>query len=323
MNKLFTRGPIVVVTLVAQIAHADLSLSGQVNTAVLFGGDIDEVEIVDNTATGSRFRIKGTTEWGGAEFYTRYETQIQENESFGAVDGSDSFDNRYAEVGIKGSFGNLSLGKGDGASNATAEATYVVNGNLLGGGPLPYFTVRGTLNRDNPEDVGWTYFDGFSRVSRVRYDTPSFAGISLSASLDSGDRNEIAARYSGDVGIGKATLYVGQANSADGDNDRTMISGGLKLNFGLSFAFSTNSRTQAGGEADLDSQLLSLGYQYGNIIVSADVGESGLDGENEMTSVGVQYNARKNVNLYANFSSYDNADDSTLDASFVGARYTF
>ena len=37
---------------------AEVELSGQLNAAVVFGGDVDDPEIVDNTASGSRIRLK-------------------------------------------------------------------------------------------------------------------------------------------------------------------------------------------------------------------------------------------------------------------------
>lgn len=323
MKKSLIISSVAAAMMAAPAAFAEVKISGQVNTALVFGGDVADPEIVDNTASGSRFRFRASTEVGSVKFYTRYEMQAQENNSFGAIDSSESFDTRYAEVGISGGFGKLSLGKGDGASNATAEATYFVTGNVLGGGPLSLFTNRGVLNRDNDAQVGWTYYDGFSRTSRLRYDSPSFGGFTVSASLDTGDRTEIAARYRGDLGFAKATLFAGSADSSDGSNDRTMVSGGLLFPFGLNFSFSVNDRTQGGGDPDLESQLLTIGYKVGKWAISADKGESGVDGENELTSIGFQYNPAKNINLYANSSSYDNADGSTLDAAFVGARFKF
>jgi len=305
----------------APAALAGVEVSGQVNAALLFGGDIKDPEIVDNSGSGSRVRFKASKEVGGAKFYTRYEFQAQENSSFSA-DGGESFDTRYAEVGISGNFGKLSLGKGDGASNATAEATYYVTGNVLGGTPLSYFNNIGTLNRDNDANVGWTYFDGFSRNSRLRYDSPSFSGLSFAASLNSGDRTEIAARYRGDLGFAKATLFAGSADSANGENDRTMLSGGLLFPIGFNVSFSMSDRTQAEGP-DLESQLFTIGYKVGKWAISADKGESGVDGENEITSIGFTYRPVKGVELYANNSSYDNGDGSSLSASFVGSRFKF
>lgn len=308
-------------------------LSGQVNAALVFGGDIADPEVVDNTASGSRLRIRASRDvLGGQRGFLRYEFQAQENNSFGAVDGGESFDTRFAEVGIKGGWGSVSLGKGEGASDGTAEISYQTSGNLFGGGHLPLFTVRGALNRDNADQaiaVGYTYYDGFGRTSRLRYDSPILAGFRGSLSLDSGDRQEAALRYRNGVGPGRLIGNLGLANSADGDNDRIMWGLGYKLKSGFSVSFGQNERTQAavGGvdQGDLQSQLLSLNYELGKWILSFDIGEQGGDvgDDNEVTQIGFQYNESKPLKMYAAFTKFDNADGSTLDAFFIGTRYTF
>jgi len=304
--------------------YAEVKISGQVSAALLFGGDVENPEIVDNAASGSRFRFRASEKVNDATTaFALYEIQVQENSSFGAVDGSESIDTRQANAGIKGSFGKISLGKGDGASNGTAEATFFLSGNVYGAGPLPFFSYKGTLEKDNPDTkVGWTYYDGFSRVSRLRYDSPSFGGLTISASLDTKDRNELAARYKGNVGIGKLLVYAGQANSSDGNNDRSMLSGGLELNNGLFVTAAFNKRT-SNVDAEQKSQLLSIGYKAKNFVVSADVGESGLDGENEVTSFGGTYNLSKSTRVYANTTKYDNSDGSSLKGNMIGIRYAF
>lgn len=311
------------------MAAADLTLSGQVTPAIVFGSNIENPEIVDNTGTGSRIRLRGNHKAGGFTLFTRYEIQIQENQSFGAVDGSESIDTRYAEVGFKGGFGSISLGKGDGASNGTAEGSYQVSGNFLGGGHLPFFALRGTLNRDNPgSEVGYTFFDGFSRNSRLRYDTPKVGGLTVAASLTNGADWEVAARLKRGLGPGKITVLAGYADSDNGNNDRTMLSGGYRFNFGLSFAGSFSSRTQGNDadgleQPDLESVLFSINYQIGPVIFSIDAGESGVDGEDEIQQVGAEWKVTKATDFYGGYTNFDNANGSSLDALFAGFRYKY
>ena len=319
--------------LIPTAAQADLNLSGQVTPAFLVGGDVDDLEIVDNTGTGSRIRLKGKHKLGGIRFFTRYEIQIQENQSFGAVDGSESIDTRYAEAGIKGNFGTFSIGKGDGAANATGEVSYQVSGNVLGGGHLPFFATRGVLNRDNPgTPVTYTQFDAFSRNSRIRYDTPNFGGLVLSGSVTNaagtgGVRTELAGRFKRKFGIGKATVLVGLTDTDDGSNDQVLIGAGWKFNFGLSGSVQYGERTNIDAAGlDLDDTemlLLSVNYQIGKLVVSADFGESGVDGESELTQFGAEYHATKFFDIYAGVANYDNADGSDLSAGFGGFRYKF
>ena len=174
----------------ASAEETKLTFSGQVGAAMLFGGDVKDAEVVDNSAAGSRLRIRGSSDAFGVKSFMRYEIGFQENQSFNRPEkrSTDSFDVRYAEAGLEGPWGKMSLGKGDGASNGTAEASYQVSGNLYGGGHLTLFTVRGTLLHDNwkklkwinekekPEWRAWEYYDGFSRVSRVTLRHPGFHG---------------------------------------------------------------------------------------------------------------------------------------------------
>jgi len=225
---------------------------------------------------------------------------------------------------VRGGFGEVLIGKGDGASNGTAEASFLVSGNLFGGGHLPLFTVASTLNRDNPNTaVGFTYYDGFSRNSRIRYNTPDFGGFTAAVSFASGDRQELGLRFKREIGPGKVTLQYGVANSSDGNNDRMMLSGGYKFDFGFSFAASVNSRTQGGGADDLESLLLSANYQFGKTTLSVDIGESGLDGENEVQQIGFIYKPVKYIDLYGGYVNYDNADNTSLASAFAGARYKY
>ncbi len=303
-------------------ADPSFEVSGQINAAFVFGGDVADPEVVDNTASGSRLRIRASRDaFNGQRAFLRYEFQAQENNSFSA-NGGESFDTRYAEVGLKGGWGKLSLGKGDGAANATAESSYITSGNLFGGGHLPLFTVVGVLNRDNTANVGWTYYDAFSRIPRLRYDTPSFGGLTGAISLDSGDRQEYALRYRGTVGPGRLNGNFGIANSADGGNDRQMLSFGYRHNSGFSASYSLNDRTQLAGP-DLESQLFSLNYQLNKWIFSVDFGDQGINGENEVKQIGFQYKESKPLSYYGAYTKFDNGDGSSLDAFFVGARYTF
>ena len=43
----------------ALAADPKLEISGQINAAMLFGGDIADPEIVDNNASGTRLRVRG------------------------------------------------------------------------------------------------------------------------------------------------------------------------------------------------------------------------------------------------------------------------
>lgn len=124
------------------------------------------------------------------------------------------------------------------------------------------------------------------------------------------------------MGSGKLTLLAGIADSGDGANDRTMLSGGYKFDFGLSLAASVNSRTQAEGP-DLESTLLSVNYQINKVNIGVDVGSSGEDGENELQQIGAEWKITSSADLYGGLTNFDNADGTSVSALFTGLRYKY
>ena len=76
---------------------------------------------------------------------------------------------------------------------------------FLGGGTLSYAHLSpADQNNGDPFGTAWSGFtnlDGFSRKERIRYDTPSIAGLSLSASYQSNDDVDAGLRFThtGDV----------------------------------------------------------------------------------------------------------------------------
>jgi predicted porin len=56
-------------------------------------------------------------------------------------------------------------------------------------------------------------FDGLSRDDRIGYDTPTFAGFTLSSSWVTDDRWDVAARYAGDFGGVKLAAAISYAKN--------------------------------------------------------------------------------------------------------------
>ena len=83
------------------------------------------------------------------------------------------------------------------------------------------------------------HFDGLSRDDRVRYDTPTFAGIGLSASTLNADGTwDVAAGYSGSFSGVKAKLGAHYATSGGTGGTATWgVSGGLLHESGLNVDF--------------------------------------------------------------------------------------
>ncbi len=196
-----------------------LAISGQINRAVLVANDGYNSTLyhVDNSVSNSRFRLVGTAQPSQAlTIGTRLEVAVSPDRSSAVSQQnkylSDTyFDQRWLEISFENKLlGKLSIGKGDTASNTTAEVdlsrTDVVQYASLAdmGGGLLFRGKRGTnsyieTGKDSSgkpvylkvSDIFKSY-DGLSRQSRLRYDSPSLFGFHLAGSLVSGQRSDIA-----------------------------------------------------------------------------------------------------------------------------------
>ncbi len=195
-----------------------LAISGQINRAVVVANDGYNSTLyhVDNTASNSRIRFVGTAKANeDLSIGTRIEIAVSPDRSSAVSQQqktlSDTyFDQRWVEVSLASKrFGKLSIGKGDTASNTTAEVdlskTDVVQYASItdmGGGFLfrskngtQAFIPNGTSNLKVAD--AFSSFDGLSRQSRLRYDSPNLYGFSLAGSLVSNQRSDLALFWGG------------------------------------------------------------------------------------------------------------------------------
>jgi predicted porin len=190
-----------------------LAISGQLNRAFTLAGDGRSPKFypVDNSNSSSRIRVTGTAEISDElSLGTRFEVAISPDASskVSQIDQSPGnwFDQRWAEISLSSvHYGKLSLGKGDTASNNTAEVD-------LSGTDVALYTkvsdiAGGLLFRERGGDKPFTEVkvsdvfqnrDGLSRESRLRYDTPAFYGFSIAASLVSNQRYDAAVFWGGE-----------------------------------------------------------------------------------------------------------------------------
>jgi len=263
------------------LSNVNLSLYGQVNQAVLFtdNGDSSDWFLVDNSNSQTRFGLKATMDTGmGWDVSGRIEYGIVSNASsdvnqfntFNAT--SDNFKLRWAEASFKkSSFGKISIGKGDSASNNTAEidlsgttvASYAHITDMTGS-TLWYDNSTGTLSELKIKDV-FDDFDGMSRTDRLRYDTPSFGGFSLATSASSGDAFDGALFFSRKYGETKVAAAFGVANPGDLiENTDLQYSGSVSvlLPMGLDATFSAGYQDLEDGSRENPTNWWGkLGYQ--------------------------------------------------------------
>jgi hypothetical protein len=179
-----------------------LAISGQVHRAVNIADDGKNTKayFVDSDASNTRVRFVGTAKaTDDLTLGTRIELAIAPNESSDVnqrdQESGDFFDQRWAEVSLNSKrFGKLFFGKGDTASNNSAEVDlsktdvvqYASIADISGG--LLFRQSNGDRLTDVKISNAFKDFDGLSRKSRVRYDTPRFYGFHLSGSAVSDQR---------------------------------------------------------------------------------------------------------------------------------------
>ncbi len=221
----------------------NFTVSGQVSRALTFadnGTDSDTL-FVDNTNSGSRVRIVGKTDFGASSAGVNIETQFEDNLSYATdIDDKDNnnvFTSRKRELWIKGGWGKVTLGKGDGAANNTSEVdnsgTWIANnvGDFLHSG-LSFADNTGKKIVKLANSM--TNFDGFSRNNRLRYDTPKIGPVSLAVSQTQRG-SELGLFYNQPLGVGsKLSGALGYVKESDSDLKQLGLSISYLMANGLS-----------------------------------------------------------------------------------------
>lgn len=285
--------------------RVQLSLSGQVNRALNLVNDGESTELysVDNNTSGSRLRFTGISKINDdLSLGSRIEVGISPDASSQVSQTNPSsgtwFDQRWTELNLtSASYGKLSLGKGDTASNGTAEVDlsrtdvvqYASISDIAGG---MLFREEGG---DNPlttlkvSDV-FQDRDGLSRQSRLRYDTPSFYGFSLAGSLVTDQRYDAGLFWDG-----KGNGF--KAAGAFAVSDPQLSDSGLQYDGSLSLLHQSSGLnfTLSGGVQERDNQEDATNL-YGKIGWIADFTKLGN------TAFGIDYTRSESLP-----SSHDSA----------------
>ncbi len=269
---------------------ASLTISGQVNRAVLFADDGENAEFFnvdnDNSSTRVRFVGKGqvTDDFSiGSLIEVQHESAstANVNQNNGERNtASTGFAERHATIYLDSKkLGRLWLGQGDMASNGASEV------DLSGTSIIAYSGIAdmsgGILFQDdaNSNAFGprinsvWTNHDGGSRDDRVRYDTPTLAGFKLSVSHTGGGEADAALRYSGKFAgtkVSGAISYYNTSSNSSSTEDLVHGSISAKHDSGINATFSTAVRDFKGTRDGQDSK-----HYYGKLGYVAKIFEVG------------------------------------------------
>ncbi len=254
-----------------------LTLSGQVNAAVLYwdDGDEDDVYVIDSDESSSRIRLDavgtispGVTAGlviefdletaGGGQVSAANDDNVVNNQS-----GGGRVQLRRANWFIQGSLGKISIGQGSQASDGAFEVSfsnawlgsvgYGLGVTNIGGFQAQNIAAAaGIANGLGNGSVSWFAVgtdNDTGRDNRVRYDTPTFAGFTASVSWGEDDEYDAALRYANEFGglkIAAAAAY----NREEGDNPAEGF--GELDRWGISAAIQFQNFHLQGGYSDLD-----------------------------------------------------------------------
>lgn len=291
-------------------AIADTKLYGRFRAGVVCTDGAGDTDCgLENRS--SRFGIKASNEiTDGLTAFGRYEFEVRLDE--GSIRAKDDVNNaarRLSYVGVKGGFGEISVG-----SRWTPMYNYVAS-------PVdPFQLLGGTW--------GPTYQSTFRKADTVNYKN-AFGSTKLHVQLqmDDGDVGNDAIdelQIGGSFKLGSANIGLVYRDVTDG-NSEVGVHGGTKLGpigLGLSYI-----GTSVDGGDDVDTILGLADYGLGGgKKVSLSFGQNMVDNGPEPTMIGVEYEHKlsKRYRWFAAVENTDNDDntDDTLRYG-VGMRLEF
>ena len=351
MNK-FGYKQLVVVGLLALLVFPatagafDVKLSGQVSALVMYANDGDKSDLLigDNDNSSSRIAIGATETFNDITVGAVFEVEGQMNPSDKmAIEQHDNGDNKLLEIRkfegyFKGGFGKVSLGQGSGAADGTTEVD--LSGTSVALFSLVTATAGGLEFTTDGVPTGITVgktrnnYDGLSRLQRVRYDSPAFAGFTASASLANGGAMELAAHYEAEFygNFEVALGYVSNQNYNDDNFDQIGGSLSYLLPFGLNFTVAVSQRNNTYSDVDPLNYYGKIGYKFGIHAVAVEYGVTqDLNKESYVSSnIGLGYVVQpwKKVELFTAARQYTldmdgGSDPDPILQIYAGTRIKF
>jgi len=330
----------------------EAKLSGQINQMAMYADDGVESDffITDNDASSTRVRIDASETFGKIKAGIRFEIEAQRNASNKVTinqtdDGSFEWNDRWLNVYFGTSVGTFEIGKGNSAANETTEV------DLSGTSLITYSdisTTGGSLVWRNSDGTGFrggidigdtrTNFDGaLSRTQRLRYNTPKFAGFTLSGAVSNGGAWDASVWYSAEL-YGKLAGAIGYTNTArKGSYNQLAGSISWLAPFGLSITAACGQRDLesnevAAGKDDPSGYYFKVGYKTGIHAVSVEYGmtEDLHTNGDESSNYGIGYVVKpwKPVEFYAGYRLYKlevstGSDPEDIQVAAAGTRIKF
>jgi len=329
-----------------------LSISGQVNRGVLItdDGDSSDVFHVDNDASSTRFRLIGEADVSdtftvGAAVEVEIKSDSTADVSQVSTSGTGgTLNERRLEFYLADdNWGKVWVGQGWTASEDTSE--YDLSGTALAGysatadmaGGMLFRSSGGALSDTTVGDV-FTNLDGLGRRDRLRYDTPTFNGLTLSASVMEGDAWDVAVTYAGEYSYAQVVAALAYSDPNDLGSHDSRVNGSVSALFNNGFNVTLAAGQDDGsGAGDPQFYYGKLGYKTqlnsaGSTAFSIDYHHTDEIGStlDEGSSYGiqaVQVIDAWSTELYMGFRTYEleraGADFQNIDAFILGGRVKF
>jgi hypothetical protein len=330
-----------------------LAISGQVNRAMnmIDDGKNTKAYYVDNDSSNSRIRFIGTAKaTDDLTIGTLIEVAIAPNESSDVSqeneESGDFFDERWTDLSLNSQrFGKLFLGKGGTASYGSAwvdlsrtDVVQYASVADIAGGMLFRQTNGNNLTGVSVSDA-FNSFNGLSRKTRVRYDTPTLYGFRLSGSAISNQRYD-GTLWWGGQGYGFKAAGAAAVAFPNQDNTDYQYDG----SFSLLHEASGLNLTLSAGLKELDNQgdgenlYVKLGwltrfFSFGETAFGVDYDRSvnlptGTDEGYSVGAAAVQQFADYGTELYLQYRLYNLERDAepsvkNINVGTVGARVKF
>ncbi|MBW6521708.1 MAG: hypothetical protein K0A99_11995 [Desulfoarculaceae bacterium] len=254
----------------------DVTLYGQVNKAVMWAddGNDDDIFFVDNPLAGTRLGVTAKSKLndefsvgGQLEFEWTQNNANAVNMDKDDTPGSDAKHRQMRVWGQSKTAGKLTLGHGSTAADGSTRND--LSGTLIAG--RADGTIGGGIKFSRKDNSGYgptvgSVFNDLSggRKDGLRYDSPSFAGVTLSGTVAEGNYNDVAIGYNqkfGDTQVKAGLAYSIEGGSA-ANHSRIAGSASVMLPFGLNF-------TVAAGENEFQAyqnkNLENSSFWYGKV----------------------------------------------------------
>ncbi|MCG8425122.1 MAG: porin [Proteobacteria bacterium] len=273
------------------------------NRAVLvyYDGEESEVQHVDNDQSSTR--VMTSVDYAlepeltiGLQMQLEFESNPSNRVTQNASTPAPTFLERRLQVYIKSKAGTLWLGQGNTASNAASEVD-------LSGTSIAVYSAIGDhsgalqFRADNEaasltgltNDAAMSNMDGLHRQDRLRYDSPSLSGFTLSGTLLNDSAWDLAVRHALDS---ESLKLRGALAVADGSRIGRPY---LQVNGSISGLMSNGfNLTVAGGARDLDDADYTPWFFYGKIgyklpvtAVAADFGYFSENAQEDVSGTAV------------------------------------